>query len=137
MKTLVIFYSYSGNTRKIARGISEKEDCDLLELKDAKKRSAIGTFIMGSYAAMKRRKTELEDFNSNFSSYNRFIILMPIWAGHPAPPINNIVELLPTGCEAELIMVSGGGSSSGSSHATIALFENRGIKITAYKDIKA
>ena len=136
MKTLIIYYSYTGKTREIAENIAKNEDADIIEVKEIKKRSTFNAYIFGSFAARKQQKAELLDFNSDFSPYNKIIIAMPIWAGYPAPAINNIIDLVPRGKEVELIMVSGGGGSKGSCEKTKALVEEKGAIVVEYKDVR-
>jgi hypothetical protein len=61
---------------------------------------------------------------------------MPIWAGYPAPPMNNIINALPSGKDVELIMTSGSGSSSGTAEKTKRLVTDRGCHVVKYLDIK-
>ena len=136
MKTLVIYYSYSGHTKKIVENIATKENADIIEVKDKKKQPRVVAYISGSFKAFKRKQIDLQDFNSDFSQYDKLIIAMPIWAEHPAPAINNIINILPSSKEVELIMVSGSGSSKGSKDKTIELIASKGCNVTKYEDIK-
>ena len=83
---------------------------------------------------MRRKKAELQDLTPDLSAYDKIVIAMPIWAGHPAPAINNIIDILPAGKEIELVMVSGSGSSADSAPKTKALIEAKGCKIVKYLD---
>ena len=136
MKTLVVFYSYTGKTKVIAENRAKEEKADILELKEKKPRSKFNAYFSGSIAARKQRLSELQDFSADFSKYDKIIIAMPIWAGYPAPAINNIIYILPYGKEIELIMTSGSGSSKGSCNKTKALIEAKGCKVINYTDIK-
>ena len=136
MSTLVIYYSYSGHTKNIAENMAKADGFDVLEVKEIAKRSKLGTYFFGSFAAMRQKAVELQPFDTDFSSYDKIVIAMPIWAGHPAPAINSIIDMLPTGKEIELIMVSGSGNSSGSEEKTKALIEAKGCSVVKYQDIK-
>ena len=107
MKTLIIYYSYTGKTRAIAEELAKKESADIVEVKEKKTRSKFNAYVFGCFAAMRQKKADLEPFNIDFSVYKKIIIAMPIWAGSPAPPFNNIIELLPNDKTIELIMTSG------------------------------
>ena len=137
MKTLVIFYSYSGNTLIQAEKIAKQESADIIRLRDIKPRSVIVTYSAGSFAAMKRKEAKLAEFNTDFSHYDKIIIAMPIWAGHPAPAINNVIACLPEGKEVELIMTSGSGNSARTAEKTKELITAKGCRVTNYTDIKA
>ena len=136
MSTLVIYYSYTGHTKSIAENMAKADSSDLLEVNEIATRSKLGTYFFGSFAAMRQKSVELQQFDADFSSYDKIVIAMPIWAGYPAPAINSIIDLLPSGKEIELIMVSGSGNSSGSENKTKALIEARGCSVVKYQDIK-
>lgn len=136
MKTLVIFYSYTGKTREIAKKIAETENTDLIEVKEKKNRSKLNAYLIGSFASMRQKATELLEFDGDFSKYDKIVIAMPIWAGYPAPPMNNIIGLLPDGKDVELILTSASGKSDGSTEKTKALVAAKGCNILKYEDIK-
>ncbi len=136
MKTLVIYYSYTGKTRKLAKETAEKENADIVEVKDQKRRSTIGAYVAGSFAAMKQKESKIEKMECDFGQYDKIIILMPIWAGYPAPSMNNIINKLPEGKDVELIMTSGSGNSGKSADKTKALITGRGCKVIKYSDVR-
>lgn len=137
MKTLVIYYSYTGKTKKIAEGLAKKESADMIEVKEKKTRSKFSAYVFGSLAARGQKQTALQPFDADFSAYDKIIIAMPIWAGYPAPAMNNIISLLPKGKKIELIMTYGSGNSKSTSEKTKALIEAKGCDIVKYEDIKA
>ena len=137
MKTLVIFYSYSGNTLIQAEKIAKQESADVIRLRDNPSRSKLVTYVSGSFDAMRRKEAKLSDFNTDFSPYDKIVIAMPIWAGYPAPAFNNVISHLSEGKEVELIMTSGSGSSAGTAEKTKDLIAAKGCRVTSYTDIKA
>lgn len=137
MKTLVIYYSFTGKSRKIAEDIAKKESANLVEIKERNKRSKLSAFLFGSLAARKQKQIEISPLNCNFSAHKRIIIVMPIWAGYPAPVLNNIINLLPKGKEIELVLTSASGSSKASTEKTKALIAAKGCKVIKYTDTKA
>lgn len=137
MKTLVIFYSYTGKTRQYANKLAGEENADIVEVKEKRRRSKISAYVSGSFAAMKRKPAVLEEYNCNFSAYDKIIIVMPIWAGHPAPAMNNIIKDLPGGKDIELIFTSGGGRSSSSAEKTKELVQKQGSNVVKYLDVKS
>lgn len=136
MKTLVIFYSYTGKTREIAKETAEREKAELLELKEKKARSKFAAYTLGCFAAMRQKEAKLLEFDGDFSAYDKIIIMMPVWASFPAPPFNNIIKLLPSGKDIELVLTSQSGDSSGSAEKTKALIAAKGCNVVKYEDIK-
>lgn len=137
MKTLVIFYSYTGKTRELASKKAVELGADIIEVKETKKRGKINAYVVGCFQAMKQKKATIEPIDTDLNTYEKIIIMMPIWAGHPAPAFNNIASILPAGKQVELIMTSGSGNSGGSAEKTKALIKASGCKVTEYIDVKS
>ena len=136
MKTLVVYYSLGGKTKKIASEKAKKDGAELLEIVPQKRYSIFTAFIKGASAAMKQKTVEIQDLKCDFSAYDKIILAAPIWGGFPAPPFNSAVNLLPVGKEVELIFVSGGGNSSKSAEQVKELVKKQGCTVTGYTDIK-
>lgn len=135
MKTAVVFYSFSGNTSKLAQDVAAARNADLFEVKEAKKRGLLGAFFKGCPDAMKQRPSLLAGAPLDLSGYDRIVIAAPIWAGFPAPAFNSIVQMLPKNKDIELIFISGGGASDKCAEKVKALIEQTGSRVVSYKDI--
>lgn len=136
MKTLVIYYSYTGKTKIVAEKKAKEENADVLPLTLKKPRGKFLTYTAGSFAAMTHKKAKLNEFNVEFSNYEKFIIAMPIWAGKPAPAMNNILPLLPNGGKVEIIFTSGSGNSGKSGEYVKNVLAKNNIDVTSIVDIK-
>ena len=79
-------------------------DADLIEVKEKRNRSTFNAYVCGSLAARRQKKTEIKEVTFDLSEYAKVIVAVPIWAGFPSTPFNNILELLPAGKEIELIL---------------------------------
>ena len=135
MKTLVIYYSYTGVTYKAARRLADELKADLVEVQTQRRPNAIGAYVSGSFAAM-RQKGALVLPLPNMTGYDKIIIMGPIWAGYPAPAVNNIIAALPAGKQVELRMVSSSGQSR-ARDVVIERVEKTGCTVTGHMDIKA
>lgn len=136
MKSLVIYYSFTGHTKTFAENLAKEIAADIIEVKETKKRSMFTAFLCGCFAAMRQKTTKVQPFFADYPSYGKVIICAPVWAGHPAPAFNNIVESLPKGKDIELYMISGGGTMNMGKNKVIAKIEKQGCKVIDYKDIK-
>jgi len=136
MKTIILYYSWSGKTKTLAVKKAGETGADIEEIKEVKRPSGFGAFFIGAPKAMKREKTEIKPISANIESYDQIIIMAPIWASHPAPAFNNIVELIPSGKKIELFMVSAGGGTKKTQQKTTELFTIRGCEVVSYTDIK-
>jgi len=137
METLVIYFSFTGKTKLVAERKAAAESAALLPLAFKKHKGKLWAYTAGCFAAMKRKKAELADITCDFSKYGRFIIAVPIWAGYPAPPVNNVVPLIPAGSKVELIFTSGSGNSKNSGKLIADEFAKNGITVTSVTDVKA
>lgn len=95
-KTLILYYSWSGNTKKLAEKIhTQISDSDLKEV-DA----VDGTFDADQY---KTNDIALDQIQANsfpdikldnidFSNYDLILISSPVWSGYPATPIKALLD---------------------------------------------
>lgn len=107
MKTAIVFYSYSGSTKKFCTELANKIDSALFEILDKKRPSIIGAFLRGCPAAITQKSAALNAPIPALSQYDKIIIAAPVWAGFPAPMFNSIVDALPERKEIEIYLLSG------------------------------
>lgn len=81
MKKLVVYYSYTGNTKKIAKIIQEKLNCDILELTPKIPFSTDYQTVVDEYQnnSIDNKEVEINDINIDFSEYDEIIIGTPVW----------------------------------------------------------
>ncbi len=91
MKTLVVYFSKTGNTRKIAKEISKKLNSDLDEITEMKKRGFFGKWISGGSESMKGKTSKIT-YKKDPKNYDLIILGGPIWAWHLIPPIRAYLE---------------------------------------------
>lgn len=135
MNTVILYYSYSGNTKKYAQALAERTGAALCEVRDAKRRGTVGTYVMGSFVAMRGAASAIEPLKINLAEYDRIVLAGPIWASSPAPAMNAAVDLLPSGKEVELILLSGSGN--GKSDRIAERIRAKGCKVLSVEHVKA
>ncbi len=112
MKKLVIFYSFSGNTRLIAETIATATDADLLELKPKKEIPSHGfmKYVAGGKAALTKASPELMPLDKNSNDYDVLFIGTPVWAWTYAPALRSFFAAHPiAGKKIALFCCHGGG----------------------------
>ena len=94
MKKIVVYYSLTGNVRKVAKDISEKTGADLLELRPKKDYPDKGfkKFFWGGKSAVMGDEPELEEYDLALSDYDMVIIGTPVWAGTFTPPVKTFIR---------------------------------------------
>jgi flavodoxin len=133
--TATVYFSYTGNTRKKAEEFAKAKDIDLIEVTMKKPYNKFLSFLIGCPKAMGRKSVPI-NIDGDLEKYDSFTVFMPVWAGHPAPPFNALLDVLPKGALVELYLCSGGGETT-TRKATEAFCESKGIKLKSYTDIKA
>lgn len=94
MKSLVIYYSYSGNTRLIAEAIAGAADADIEELKPEKPLNAggAGYLMWGLRQLVSQSKPKLLPLKHRIEDYDLIIIGTPVWSFTLTPPIRTFLE---------------------------------------------
>jgi len=134
MKTLILFYSYTGNSKRFAENLSKKIDADIEEVKTDKRPGTIAAYVLGSFSAMRQKSVIIKPIQADISQYDHFILIAPIWAGNPAPAFNSMIDNLSAKKSVELYLISGSGNSNKDKISSYV--ENKGFKIFDYHDIK-
>ena len=135
MKTVIIYYTFGGATKREAERLAKELNAQLYRVKEAHNRSLLGAFIPGGLWAMRRKSVSIQPLSIDLNSYDQIIIGCPVSAGYPAPAFNAIVQGLPAGKRVELFLCSGGGGSQKSESGTKTLIEKKGCTVASYRDI--
>jgi flavodoxin len=85
MKTLVVYYSRSGNTRRVAEMIAQRMGADVQELVDRRTRKGLMGWLRSGRDAIKGESAELEPLSFQPREYDLIVLGTPVWASHPAP----------------------------------------------------
>jgi len=93
-KTLVLYYSYEGNTKKIAEVIAKALTADIEGVKPIKemKSKGFGKFLWGGGQVVMKKKPDLKPLNVNPDDYDTIFVGTPVWAFTYAPPAKTILE---------------------------------------------
>lgn len=92
MKALVIYYSRTGRTKKVAKTISNILSCDIEEIVDTKDRTGLLGYIHSGRQAMKKKLTVIKNTEKEPSKYDLVIIGMPVWVRTMSTPIRTYLN---------------------------------------------
>lgn len=120
MKTLVVFYSRTGNTKKMGELIAQKLHADIDEIIDLKNRKGILGFIFGGRDAMKEYLTKITT-TKNPANYDLIIIGTPIWAGSSTPAFRTYLTENKNNIKKAALFVTAGGEGP---QKTVTILEN-------------
>ena len=136
MKTLIVYYSYSGHTKKIALALAEKKSADIMEIEDVKRPMKLKAYTAGLLAAMRGKTRPIKPFTANMAEYDSLMLLSPVWADNPPPAFNALLEQLPEGKSVSLRMISASGKSGCKERLETAI-KARGCTLESFENIKA
>ncbi len=92
-KTLLIYFSYTGHTKKIAEMIKNKINCDILEIKTTKPYSSNYDSVVNDPNNQEDSNylPEIESVDIDLDKYERIIIGTPTWWYRPVPAIRSFL----------------------------------------------
>jgi len=121
-KILVVYFSYTGNTRKLANQIHEKVGGDIVEIEPV-------TPYSSDYKTVENQglKEENEDYKpeiktkvDNIESYDAILIGSPIWWYQIAPPVKTFLDQNNLSGKKVALFTTNGGYGKGKSDDNIA-----------------
>ena len=94
MKSAIVFYSMSGNTKFAAEIIAEKTDSDLIEIKPEKQYPDKGLrkYLWGGKSAVMGDTPKLLPYTFDADKYDTIIFGYPVWASNFTPPIKSFIK---------------------------------------------
>jgi flavodoxin len=92
MKTLVVYYTRTGNSKFAAETIAAELGADLEEVVDLKNRQGRLAYMSCGRDAMSGKETEIAPTKRNPSEYDLIVIAQPVWAWSPTPAIRTYVN---------------------------------------------
>ncbi|HEX3002376.1 MAG TPA: flavodoxin, partial [Methanoregula sp.] len=104
VRACVIYYSYSGITRRVAEGIRNASGCDLIEVRTKAAYTSFTAYTKGVVRSRKGACDVIDPDEIDVSGYDLLIIGTPVWAWKPSPAINAAVKAL-KGCEGKMGVV--------------------------------
>jgi menaquinone-dependent protoporphyrinogen IX oxidase len=87
IKALVVYYSRSGNTARIARSIAGALEADLEPIVDRRSRKGLRGYLRSGLDAALRRSADIEEPAHDPSKYDLVVIGTPVWSGSPSSPV--------------------------------------------------
>ena len=93
-KKLIVYFTYTNNTKKIAEKIKSKLNCDILEIKPVKPYdSDYDTVVRLEQNNETAKKTpDIEKINVDLSKYDEIILGTPVWWYTIAPVIRTFLK---------------------------------------------
>ena len=112
MKTLILYYSLTGNTKKSALAAADEKQCDVVQVTDERKPGMFKALAVGCFYALSGKGWKINPIEADIEAYEHIIVYTPIWAGNPPPAVNAVFNRLPSGKTISAVMVSETGKSN-------------------------
>jgi flavodoxin len=94
MKTLLVIYSKTGNTRAVGKEIAERLGADIEEIMDIRPRKGLFGFIRSGFEALRCKPAEIRQPSIAPKEYDLVILGTPIWAGRMSSPVRAYLQQL-------------------------------------------
>jgi flavodoxin len=91
VKSLVVYYTRSGNTKFVAETIAAELGSDLEEIVDLKKRAGKLGWILAGKDSTQEKETKIAPTKLAPTDYDLIVIGTPIWAWKPTPAIRTYI----------------------------------------------
>jgi len=141
MKSLVVYYSLTGNTKLVAQVIAEALNTTPVEIMETKPRKLRPlVYLIGGFQATMDRGSKVNPIDVDLKQYERIFIGSPIWNSRPAPAVNSFIYQ--TNLEGRSIIpfftMGGDNSEKALANVTAKIEKSRGkiagsFAITSYK----
>jgi flavodoxin len=89
---LVVFFSRTGTTRRLAEHIARATGAELEELKESRSRSGVWGWIRSGYEGTYRHSAETLPLQRYLRDYDLVFIGSPTWNGALASPVRGFLE---------------------------------------------
>jgi flavodoxin len=90
-KTLILYYSRTGNTRMTCEALQKALNAQLIEIKDLTDRSGSWGGLTGMLNTLFNMETGIEPEHPDLSSCSNIILASPLWAGKLSPAIRTLI----------------------------------------------
>jgi flavodoxin len=92
LKILIVFYSRTGTTKKLAEEISKCiENCEVEEIFDTQKREGTAGYLASGKDAVLKKKARIKETKKNPADFDLVIIGTPVWVLTMSSPIRTYI----------------------------------------------
>ncbi len=112
MTALVLYYSNTGNTQKVAKALAERLGADLAEITCQTYLAWHGPLAI-AWDVFTRHRPRVSIVAPKDAHYDLIVVGGPVWAARAAPPVMSALEMLPE-ADATAAFVTCGGTSPNS-----------------------
>ncbi len=112
-KALLVFYSRTGFTRRVAKEIAKRLDSDICDLQEEHPRAGLVGYLRSVFEAYTGRLPKLRELEYELGKYPLLILGSPIWVGRMSAPMRAFLARQRPGAAEIAAFVTYGGSGAG------------------------
>jgi flavodoxin len=86
-KTLVVYFSRSGFTKRIAEEIAMRHGADLEGIQDTRARSGFWGYLRSAREALRKTSIQIRSAAKDPAGYELVVLGTPVWAGNVSSPM--------------------------------------------------
>lgn len=124
MKSLVVYYTRTGNARFAAETIAAEIGADVEEIVDMKNRSGKLAYLTSGSDARRGKETEISSTKKSPADYDLLIVGTPVWASRPAPAVTTYLKKNNLAGKKVALFFTQGGKKPSAIDQTKALIPN-------------
>jgi hypothetical protein len=87
MRSLVVYHSHSGNTRRVAERVGQDLGADMIEVRSTRYGPGVVSYVRAAFDSWRGRLPEIEVSGGSPEQYDFVMLLAPVWAGHASTPL--------------------------------------------------
>ncbi len=91
MRTLIVYYSRTGNTKRAAERLSTFLKADIIQIGSLEKFNGIFGFIKAILQARIGKAPEIAEINKDINGYDLVLLCSPVWAGKISSPARTFI----------------------------------------------
>lgn len=110
MRGLIVVYSRTGITKKLAEAINQSTGWEIAEIFDTTDRSGALGYLKSGRDAMAKKPAKIKPLNQNLAEYDLVIVGTPIWAWTVSTPVRTFLEQYRQDCRRLAFFCTMGGS---------------------------
>lgn len=120
MKILIVYFSRTGTTKKIAEALKTKLNADIEEINDPTDRKGVFGYLKSGKEATQKIMPEIGEIKSDLKSYDLVVVGTPVWAWNISSPMRSFAVKYLIGNPAQIaVFCTQGGSGSDTAQKTI------------------
>lgn len=119
-KILIVYFSRTGHTERVAKALAERLDADLERIREKRSRLGFIGYWRSGREAMSGKLPTIETAEHDPADYDLVILGSPVWASHPSTPMSAYVAANKAKLKSIACFVTLGGSGAEKTMARMA-----------------